>query len=71
MAASITKVSAHSVLPRAARDAVGWGRVGTVQARRGCRTEEKQELEDMCTPWSLVSSQLTLFFSLLGVNITA
>lgn len=60
--------TAHFALPRAARDGA-WG-VGTTQARRGCRTEQMQELEDMCTPWSLVSSQWILFFSLLGVNIT-
>lgn len=47
-------------LPRAAR---GWGVGGGYNSgQRGCRTEQMQQLEDMCTPWSLVSSQWILFF---------
>ena len=39
MAASTTKVSAHSALPRAARDAVGWGGYSSGQEGLQNRTE--------------------------------
>lgn len=48
---------------------MGWGGYNSGQERLQDRTDAG--VEDMCAPWSLVSSQWTLFFSLLGVNITA